>query len=115
MNKNNAQGEAQPQQSYSKEGRLIKEGGTVKSWKKRLFVLNDATLKYYAIKKNGRVITFPSTCTMFTNPNLRVLRRGQWPWLSVAKWLRSITKRKSTVSSCKHLTGRDTSNCTPNI
>jgi len=50
----NGGGATAPAKTFQKEGRLVKEGGTVKSWKRRLFVLNNTTLNYYAMKKNGR-------------------------------------------------------------
>eukprot|EP01087_Luapelamoeba_hula_P017351 TRINITY_DN545_c0_g1_i1.p1 TRINITY_DN545_c0_g1~~TRINITY_DN545_c0_g1_i1.p1 ORF type:complete len:466 (+),score=100.63 TRINITY_DN545_c0_g1_i1:146-1543(+) len=36
------------------EGKLTKEGGTIKTWKKRHFVLDQGALKYYVPKGKGR-------------------------------------------------------------
>jgi len=38
----------------SKEGFLRKQGGSIKTWKKRWFVLHDADLAYYKRDKNAK-------------------------------------------------------------
>ena len=46
-----------------KQGFLVKRGGRVRTWRKRLFVLDDAGLAYYKTEQVSNMYTSFVTCT----------------------------------------------------
>ena len=80
-----------------KQGFLVKRGGRVRTWRKRLFVLDDAGLAYYKTEQVSNMYTNFVTCTRHVKINL-------FNWFYVYTTLALLVCLSCSVAYCNNST-----------